>query len=266
MYNALPDHAAPQLTHGLTLQAAYTWSHALDNSTSTYSETDGSVNDYIPQSLVRPRASETVPRSCSSTTFTPCRSSRTPPTLLPGRRFGGWQISGIGSFFTGDPLTSTAASRGYNSGIGGAVRCNTVGKVQIKKRYLQRPHLRTHGNLVGLRPTSRSRCSANSLPTASPECSATWVATCSPVLAGTTLTWRWKRTSACPGSGANIPRMQFRLETFNTFNHVQWNGFNYGCSSNNSFGEACNNNTNTPGEVSSDWGPRNLQLGLKFIF
>jgi len=28
----------------------------------------------------------------------------------------------------------------------------------------------------------------------------------------------------------------------------------------------CNNNTTTPGEVNSDWGPRNVQLGLKWMF
>ena len=53
---------------------------------------------------------------------------------------------------------------------------------------------------------------------------------------------------------------------YNTWNHPQWNGFNSGCSGSNSFGETCNNNTTSPGEVNSTRGPRNLQLGLKFIF
>jgi hypothetical protein len=60
--------------------------------------------------------------------------------------------------------------------------------------------------------------------------------------------------------------LQFRLETFNSFNHPQWKYVNTGCSGNNSFGVACNNNTTTPGEVNTAWDPREMQLGLKFMF
>jgi hypothetical protein len=60
--------------------------------------------------------------------------------------------------------------------------------------------------------------------------------------------------------------LQFRLETFNTFNHPQWMYVNNGCPGATGFGLPCNLNTTTPGEVNSTWGPRNMQLGLKFIF
>jgi hypothetical protein len=59
---------------------------------------------------------------------------------------------------------------------------------------------------------------------------------------------------------------QFRLETFNTFNHTQWQGFNAGCDGSNGFGVTCENNSNSPGEVNSTWDPRIIQLALKFIF
>lgn len=49
--------------------------------------------------------------------------------------------------------------------------------------------------------------------------------------------------------------LQFRLETFNTFNHAQWSGFNANYSSTASFGQ-----------VNGTRGPRNLQLGLRFLF
>jgi hypothetical protein len=60
--------------------------------------------------------------------------------------------------------------------------------------------------------------------------------------------------------------VQFRLETFNTFNHPQFQYANTGCSGKTPFGGTCDQNTTTPGEVNTAWAPRNLQLGLKFIF
>jgi hypothetical protein len=48
--------------------------------------------------------------------------------------------------------------------------------------------------------------------------------------------------------------LQFRLETFNTFNHAQWSGFTTNFSSSDF------------GNVTGTRGPRNLQLGLKFLF
>jgi hypothetical protein len=45
-YNSLQASFRHTFTHGLTLQAAYTWSHAIDDSTSTYFETSGDLDDY----------------------------------------------------------------------------------------------------------------------------------------------------------------------------------------------------------------------------
>jgi hypothetical protein len=59
-------------------------------------------------------------------------------------------------------------------------------------------------------------------------------------------------------------KLQFRLETFNSFNHPQWKGFNYGCASTITFGQPCNQTGNA--EVNSDWGPRLIQLGMEFDF
>jgi hypothetical protein len=62
--------------------------------------------------------------------------------------------------------------------------------------------------------------------------------------------------------------LQFRLETFNTFNHPQWKGINAGCGGETPFGAPCSGNANNyqNGQVSSAWQPRLVQLGLKFIF
>src|SRR5208337_512724 len=68
--------------------------------------------------------------------------------------------------------------------------------------------------------------------------------------------------------------LQFRWETFNTFNHTQWNGFNSGCSGapntdgTPAFGRPCGGTQYNlgNGEVNSAWDPRIMQFALKFIF
>jgi len=54
------------------------------------------------------------------------------------------------------------------------------------------------------------------------------------------------------------------VETFNTFNHPQWKGFNAGCASTITFGQPCTQTGNA--EVNGDWGPRLIQLGMQFDF
>jgi hypothetical protein len=61
--------------------------------------------------------------------------------------------------------------------------------------------------------------------------------------------------------------LQFRVESFNTFNHPQWSGVNIFCSDQTAPGAPCNGADNIGnGEVSSAFPARILQLGLKFAF
>jgi hypothetical protein len=70
-----------------------------------------------------------------------------------------------------------------------------------------------------------------------------------------------------PWAGGERSNLQFRLETFNTFNHTQWQSIRTGCSGDTPFGEPCSGSNNyNRGEVTSAWSPRIVQLGLKFVF
>jgi hypothetical protein len=61
--------------------------------------------------------------------------------------------------------------------------------------------------------------------------------------------------------------LQFRLETYNTFNHTQFQTIQAGCGSTTSYGSPCMGAQNVGnGMVTSAWSPRQIQLGLKFMF
>ena len=67
-----------------------------------------------------------------------------------------------------------------------------------------------------------------------------------------------------PWFGKESSILQFRLDTFNTFNHPQWKTISASCAGSISFGQPCTQVGN--GEVASAWRPRNVELGMKFLF
>ena len=61
--------------------------------------------------------------------------------------------------------------------------------------------------------------------------------------------------------------LQFRLETYNIFNHTQYQAIQAGCGGTTAYGAPCTGSQNVGnGMVTSAWAPRQLQLGLKFTF
>jgi hypothetical protein len=72
---------------------------------------------------------------------------------------------------------------------------------------------------------------------------------------------------ALPWFGGERSRLEFRLETFNTFNHPNWDSVSAGCSGATGFGNPCTGTNNASiGSVTADWGARAMQLGLKLTF
>jgi hypothetical protein len=60
--------------------------------------------------------------------------------------------------------------------------------------------------------------------------------------------------------------VQFRLETFNTFNHVQFNGINTGVNVPNAGQPVTAATQGQLGQVTSYRDPRQIQAGLKLYF
>jgi len=274
-YNALQANFRHTTSHGLTLQAAYTWSHMIDNSTSAYQFSSIDENYDMNRWKATSDLNRTQVLMLNYIYALPFFKNSS--NAFAKQALGGWQISGITAMFTGEPTNSDAwgwcGISGYQSGIGGSVTCNTTGPLKIHKSVYQDP---VHG------PTVRwFDPSVLSQPT-----EAQLYANGEPGMFG------YLGRNPLTGPGRNnfdlslfkefsLPwfrgehsSLQFRLETFNSFNHTQWLGVNIGCNGKHNldgtpaFGRTCGGDQFNAGngEVNGTWDPRQVELGMKFSF
>jgi hypothetical protein len=259
-YNSLQVNYRHRVGYGLTFQAAYTWSHMIDD------VGDPGVNDF---DLSRWRATSSLNQSQMLVMnyiydipfFTHSNHAFTRSAL------GGWEVSGITSFRTGTPLDFNCGIAGLSSGVGGPVRCNSLGPLTVQKGTTDDPQFG---------PTATWFNPAVIGQITVPQLAANGEAGMFGNLGRNVLTGpgrnNWDlallKNFATPWFGSEKSSVQFRLESFNTFNHPQWNGVNIGCGSQTPAGQPCSGNQNNlgNGEVNSAWPARILQLGLKFIF
>ena len=262
-YHALQVEFRHPLGHGLTVQTAYTWAHAIDDSTSTYFSTG--VDDsnmrrwYATSDLNRTQVFEAnfvyaLPLFRSS-------SSR-----LLRNALGGWNVSGIASFFTGEPVNFQCGINGMSSGIGEGIMCNSLGRVAIHKGVVNDPQFGPTPAWFDpgvIAQPAVAQLAANNEPGMFGYMGRN-------VLTGPGRN-NWDmallKDFETPWFGSERSRLQFRLETFNTFNHPQWQSISVSCSSATAPGQPCNGPNNIGnGEVAGAWSPRIIQLALKFIF
>jgi hypothetical protein len=266
-YHSLQVNFRHTFGHGLTFQAVYTWSHAIDNTTSTYQETQGSINDY---NLSRWKGTSALNRTnvvqlnyVYELPFFKSSSNK----FVKGA-FGGWEVSGITSFFSGEPTDFNCGVSGFSSGIGNGYRCNTAGPVKIHKTVANEPGYGP--TLQWWDPNTVTQPLASQL-----------LANNEPGMFGTmgrnVLTGpgrnNWDmallKTFQLPWFGGEHSNLQFRWETFNTWNHTQYQYVNNGCNGNTPFGVSCGSSkygNASNGFVNSVWAPRVMQFGLKFFF
>lgn len=259
-YNALQLDFRHPVGHGLTFEVAYTWSHTLDNlSSNAVNEEDLSrwyANSSVdqPQMLVMNYIYD-VPFFLHST------------NAFARNFLGGWEVSGVTSFLSGNPISISCGIAGMSSGVGGPVMCNSIGHFGVDKGVTDDPQFGptpTWFNPATLGQIQISQLAANNEPGMFGYMGAdsllgpgrnNWDLA---LLKNIRLPWITEEKSS----------LQFRLETFNTFNHPQWNGVNASCGGETPPGTPCSGNANNlgNGEVTSDWPTREIQLGLKFIF
>ncbi len=264
-YESLQVNYRHAIGHGLTFQGAYTWSHAIDTATG-YVANYG-VDNTNPS---RWRANGDVNRTqvlvLNYTYELPFFRHASSAFLRSG--MGGWKISGITSFFTGTPVNISCGETGFSNGVGRGMQCNTLGPLKIQKGVdmtdTQFGPTPTWFNPAMLQQPYLSQYYSNGEP-------GMFGYEGRNVLTGPGRN-NWDmallKDFQAPWFNGEHSTFQFRLETFNTFNHPQWNGVNAFCGGETPFGAPCSGNANNyqNGQVSGAWQPRIVQLGMKFIF
>lgn len=254
-YNALQVKLMRRFSNNLTLTADYTWSKCMDIADSDNPGADPGV----------PSANQGGPLTDPyhpGLDWAPCGWDRTNAFnvnyvySLPSLRssgflkyvLGGWQVSGITRFWSGTPI---------NIYMGGCSNC----------------YVGNAGNYVNLVRPDRG--------------------TGSPYAAKNHFTWLNPAAFVAPqlGTVGNVGRnafrgpginnwdislfkninftesryLQLRLETFNTFNHVQPSGVNNTFGAQSAAGDPTTAISNS-GDVNAYRDPRNVQLGIKLYF
>jgi hypothetical protein len=281
-YNSFQVSFRHVFGHGLTLQTAYTWSKTMDDSTSTYQSSPNGIDD---QNLSRWKSKSDLNRSqilaMNYVYELPFFKNSSGPikSIL-----GGWTISGITSFFTGQPVNFNCGISGLSSGIGGNVKCNSPGKLAIQKGVFDDPEYGptpTWFDPSTLSNTTQDQLRADGQPGMFGTMGRN-------VLTGPGRN-NWDlailKNFELPWLKGEHATLQFRFETFNTWNHPQWKYISAGCDGSDNpdgtkaFGRSCTNQILTDpisgdskrvnggnGQVTGAWDPRIIQLGLKFIF
>ena len=239
--------------HGLTFEAAYTWAHTLDNIVSNGVD-DADLARWYGTSSLNQAQVLTINWVYQMSYFD--RSQYAAARYL----LGGWQVGGIASFMTGPPIDFTCSLNGYATGIGGPVVCDPLGKLAVKKGTVDDPNFGPtpswfDPNVVG--QVTLDQLAANNQPGMFGSLRR------NPLTGPGRNNWDIALMRNFKFSAERY-NLQFRLETFNTFNHPQWNGVNTFCNDQSPDGGSCAGSGF--GEVTSAYPARIMQLGLKFAF
>jgi carboxypeptidase family protein len=269
-YHSLQANFRHAFGHGVTFQTVYTWSHAIDDSSSTYFQSG--VDDY---NLKRWKATSGLNRAQVLTLnyIYALPFFKNSSSAIARQALGGWEISGITSFFTGQPVDFGCGVAGFGTGIGGSLRCNSVGPVRIKQGVDNDPQFGptpTWFDPTTVAQPLEPQLRADGEPGMFGYQSRNFLT--GPGRNNTDLALL--KNFNLPWFNGEHSNLQFRWETFNTFNHPQWNGINAFCNGDANadgtpaFGRNCGGHEHNlgNGQVNSAWPARIMQLGMKFIF
>src|SRR5579884_3560157 len=234
-YNGLQVELHSRIGNDLTLMAAYTYSRAIDPATGGGNNGDLSTvsNPYNRNYDMGPSALDRTHIALVNFIYD-LPFLRTSNHAFARATLGGWTVSGIVTMETGLPLWITLGGSQGSNGLSNATnRPNVNGAIPAPHTFAQwfdktafsTPTPGAWGNLpVGaVRGPGRDN-------------------------------WNISLFKDFLLSETRGTKFELRIETFNTFNHTQFNGVSSTYSSSNF------------GQVTSVWDPRVFQLGAKFYF
>lgn len=238
-YHSMQTNFRMDVTNGLTLQFAYTYSKSIDYTTGGVGGGDlgNATNPYDLSYDRGPSPMDRTHMAVLNYVYQIPIFNETKNKLLKST-LGGWQISGISTFVTGFPLTPTMPTT--NLGMGNnwlANRPDVVGQLTYPQTRLQ-----WFSPSAFAAPAALQFGSAGKGIIRGPG-RQNWDMSLFKSFAGIPF----------PGNPEGA-RFEFRFETFNTFNHTQWNGL------------SLSRTASDFGQVTSAFNPRTVQLGAKFIF
>jgi hypothetical protein len=257
-YNSLQAALRTQSWHRLSLEFAYTYSHELDiqsadETTATLSGSGGTLSDpYNPRydygsgnfdrrHIFNANYIYTLPRFQQS-------------NGLLRETLGGWTFSGLTQAETGSPVNPHFNGNFHGQATPANFYSDTLG---LGGNTTNRPNL-VSGVHYAKQQTQWFSTSSFGLPVA-------------PWVGGPNQGFGTARKDSVVGPGlfnwnlslykdfqftskAEGPRLQLRVESFNTFNHTEFNNIDTGT------------NDSTWGQVTSTYDPRELQFGGKILF
>ncbi len=256
-YNSFQAQLHSQLRHDLTLQAAYTLSRAIDPATGNNGV--GDLNNYDnPYDLNY----DSGPSGLDRTQIAFVNFIYDIPFLknssnkLLKSTVGGWQVSGIVTMQTGEPIHISEGGihncAQTNSGTDPACAGSLLGTGNISTII---PNADNRPNISGSVSYPKTAGQWFSKSNFSPTVAGTWGNLPFNSIRGPgRQNWNLALFKSFLFSEARGSRLEFRAEFFNAFNHTEFNNVS------NSF-------TNGDfGAVTSTHDPREIQLGLKLYF
>jgi len=242
-YNSLQSSLRFSTWHGLTTGAAYTYSHCLD-----FVDGDlGGIPNFYNLTSEYGNCSFDV-RHTLIVNYVYSLPFFNQATGIAKTALGGWQVSGVSTFYTGLPFTVGAQSGDIaNCGCGG-YRANLIGNpnsgagIHTQAQWF-------NINAFALDPAGSFGNEARN------------------VVRGQGID-NFDFSVYKNFSGIPLPHsreggtLQIRVESYNLFNHTQFNGYATGLPTNFGIGGANGNF----GQATSARLPRQLQLGMKFTF
>ena len=237
-YNSFQTGLRMENRHGLTLQLAYTWSHEIDI---VSNDLNGVSN---PFDLSYDRGSGTLDRRhvFNANYVYAIPFFNTSDNKFLHHTLGGWEFSGVTVAQSGVPINIRYTGPD-TLGLGGGTtnRENVIGPIGLPHTVDAWFTKSSFGNPVAPWAGGPNNGFGNAKKDA----------VVGPGLFNFNLSL-FKTIELT--SRENGPRLQLRFESFNTFNHTQFNGIDTGSADANF------------GKVTSTYDPRVLQLGAKFSF
>jgi len=238
-YNGLQAELHTQIRRDLTLQAAYTYSKAFDPATSSngVSDLNNTSNPYSHAYDNGPSGLDRAQIAFVSFVYDIPFLKGSDNRLLKGT-VGGWQVSGIVTMVSGEPLNVNLG--GVSGNISNTLP-NSNNRPDVSGA-IQQPHTvnawfsNANSSLVAPAPGTFGNLPFNALRGPGRD------------------NWNLSLFKSFLFSESRGSHLEFRAEFFNAFNHTEFNAVSTSLSASNF------------GAITSAHDPREIQLGLKLYF